>query len=185
MDVFRWIAVVLSTVLGLGIARILTGYVAAFKMRDRINIDWLPTILAGAVLGEILQFWWALVELGSRQSWSLADFTILVALAMLLFLSAALISPSEADLDKRGDYFEKDGRWAMLVLALFHAVAIVANAWFWQQSVFSSDGLVVATLGAISLVAALIRRRSAQQVAAVAYCLISLLSTFIESPTAY
>lgn len=185
MDVFRWIAVVLSTVLGLGIARILTGYVAAFKMRDRLNIDWLPMILAGAVLGEILQFWWALVELGSRSAWSLADFTILVALAMLLFLSAALISPSEADLDKRGNYFEKDGRWAMLVLALFHAVAIVANTWFWQQPFLSPDALVVVMLGAISLAAAMIRRRSVQQVAAVVYCLLSFLSTFIESPASY
>lgn len=185
MDIFRWIAVVLSTVLGLGIARILTGYVAAFKMRDRVAVDWLPVILSAAVLGEILQFWWAIVELAPRPSWSLADFTILVALAMLLFLSAALISPSESDLDRRAGYFEKDGRWAMLVLAAFHGVAIFANAWFWNEPVLSRVTLVVVLLALVSLCAALIRRRPVQQAMAIAYCLIAFVGTFVESPVSY
>lgn len=185
MDVFRWIAVVLSTVLGLGIARILSGYVSAFKMRDSVTLDWLPLVLAGAVLGEILQFWWAIVELGNRTSWSLVDFTLLVALAMLLFLSAALISPSESDLDRRVNFFRADGRWAMLVLALFHAVAIVANAWFWSQPVLSLVTLLVAALCAISITAATVTNRTVQQVAAIAYCLVAVVGTFIESPASY
>ena len=39
MDVFRWIVVVVSTVLGLGIARVLNGYVAAFKARHHTRPD--------------------------------------------------------------------------------------------------------------------------------------------------
>lgn len=185
MDTFRWIAVVLSTVLGLGIARILTGYVAVFKMRATVGFDWLPALLSAVVLAEILQFWWAIAELGSRPGWSLADFTLLVVLVMLLFLSAALIAPSETDLSARTDYFQRDGRWALLVLATFHFVAIVVNAWFWNQPILSLPSLLTFLLGAISVIAAVTARRPVQQIMALAYCALTVLDTFLESPLTY
>jgi hypothetical protein len=185
MDTFRWIAVVLSTVLGLGIARILSGYVAAFKMRAKVGYDWLPALLSAVVLSEILQFWWAIAELGTRPNWTLADFTVLIALVMLLFLSAALIAPTEGDLDQRRDYFEHDGRWALLVLACYHLAAIVANARFWDAPLLGLSALLTLALAAISGAAALITRRPVQQILAIAYCLLAVMATLVDSPSAY
>lgn len=185
MDTFRWIAVVLSTVLGLGIARILSGYVAVFKLRAKVGFDWLPLLLSAVVLGEILQFWWAIAELGARTGWSLADFTILVVLVMLLFLSAALIAPTDGDLDQRTSYFERDGRWALMVLAAYHFAAIFANGWFWGVPLVSYVALLTALLGAISVVAAVVPRRGVQQTMAVAYCALAVFATFVDSPATY
>jgi hypothetical protein len=39
MDAFHWIIVPVSTVLGLTITRVLTGYVAAFKARVRLTVS--------------------------------------------------------------------------------------------------------------------------------------------------
>src|ERR1041384_4251203 len=132
MDTFRWLAVVLSTILGLGTTRILSGFVSAFKMRSRTKQDWLPLLMAGVVLTEIFQFWWALAELLQRPQWSMVDFGFFIALVLTLFLAAALISPSESDLAEGPGFFQRDGRYALLVLGFFHVGALVTNWWLWS-----------------------------------------------------
>jgi hypothetical protein len=171
MDTFRWLAVVLSTILGLGTTRILGGFVSAFKMRRRVRPDWLPLSMGGVVLIEIVQFWWALAELLTRPHWSMTDFALLLALAMRLFLSAALISPSEADLADGPGFFVRDGRYALLVLGLFHVMALVANRWIWGQPVLSSPNAPTIALVAICFAAALTTNRRTQATMAVLYLL--------------
>jgi hypothetical protein len=185
MDTFRWLAVVLSTMLGLGIARILSGFVSAFKMRRRVRLDWLPLLLGGVILAEIVQFWWALAELLHRAQWTAGDFTFLLVLVMLLFLAAALIMPADNDLAEGPDFFERDGRWALLVLALFHVAAILANLWFWQQSPVSLPTLPIAVLAAASLTAAITTRRRLQETMAVVYVACSVAAAWADSPLSY
>lgn len=185
MDTFRWLAVVLSTVLGLGITRVLTGFVAAFKMRARTRPDWLPLLLGAVVLAEILQFWWALVELLHRTGWSATDFVLLVTLVLLLFLAAALIMPTESDLAEGPGFFERDGRWALLILALFHVAATVANGWFWGQPVLSIPALPGLALAATSLTAAVTTRRHLQEAMAVLYLVLSIAAVVMDSAASY
>lgn len=185
MDTFRWLAIVLSTVLGLGIARILSGYVSVFKLRRSAPVRWLPLVLAGVILFEFIQFWWGLAELLSRPSWDLPDFLVLVALVMLLFASAALISPTDADLAEGGDVFERDGRFALVLLAAFHGMALVANALFWGQPPWSPAAVSVLALAVISLAAAFVPRARVQQGLTLLYVVIALGSMWIESPASY
>lgn len=185
MDTFRWLAVVISTMLGLGTTRVLSGYVSAFKMRHRVALDWLPLTMAAVILFEIFQFWWALAELLQRPHWSMADFGILIVLAMLLFLAAALIMPSETDLIDGRAFFERDGRWALLILAIFHMAALLANSRLWGQSFADLDALPVATLAGVCLVAAVTRRRRLQEAMALLYVAIGATGIIAESPMSY
>lgn len=185
VDTFRWHAVVLSTMLGLGTPRILSGFVSAFKMRRRVPPDWLPLLMAAVVLTEIFQFWWALAELLKRPQWSMTDFGLLIALVMTLFLAAALISPSEADLADGPGFFERDGRYALLVLALFDVGALVTNWWLWKQSVWSLPNLPVACLAVICAVAAVTRQRRIQAAMALAYLVVGLAGVMVDSPASY
>jgi hypothetical protein len=185
MDIFHWVAVVLSTILGLGIARILSGYVIAFKSRHRAKIDWLPLLVTAIILGEILQFWWALAELSGRGQWSLADFTLLVALAMLLFLAAALIVPTDTELADPGKAFEHDGRWSLLVLAAFHAFAILVNWWFWAVSPLAFASLIIWATCIVSAAGALTPHRQTRKFAILLYCVLAVGVIFTESPLAY
>lgn len=184
MDAFHWIIVPVSTVLGLTITRVLTGYVAAFKARDRLILDWLPPVFAGAILGEGLQLWWALLELATLKSWSLVAFTLLLAMVMLLFTAAALIVPADSDLDMRVA-FERDGRWALTALAGFHVTAALANLWLWQAAPFSAAQGLEWLLAAVSLAGGLTTHRRAQEIIAAAYVLLSVVDTFSASVGTY
>lgn len=185
MDTFRWLAVVLSTILGLGTTRILSGFVSAFKMRRRVAIDWLPMVMAAVVLTEIFQFWWALAELLERPRWSILDFALLIALVMVLFLAAALISPSEADLAEGPGFFGRDGRYALLILALFHVGALVANWWLWSQPVWSASSIPVFGLAAICVAASATSRRGVQVTMAALYFVVAVAGILAESPAYY
>jgi hypothetical protein len=184
MDVFHWIVVPISTVLGLAIARILGGYVSAFKARAHLRFDWLPLLLAGAILGEGLQFWWALLELSALRSWSLAAFTLLVAMVMALFTAAALIVPSESDTDMRAA-FERDGRWALVALAGFHLLAILGNSWLWSVPLASRMQGLLAVLATLCLIGGLTRRRPLQEAVIVAYLCLAVADTFAASIAVY
>jgi hypothetical protein len=184
MDAFHWIIVPVSTVLGLTITRVLTGYVAAFKARGRLIFDWLPLLFASAILGESLQFWWALLELAALKNWSLAAFTLLFAMVMTLFCAAALIIPSDTDNDMRVA-FERDGRWALAALAGFHVLAILANGWFFRVTLLSTSQVIEGLLAALCLSGGLTTRRRIQEVVAALYALLSAVDTFSVSASAY
>ena len=184
MEAFRWIIVPVSTVLGLMITRVLTGYVNAFKARARLKFDWLPIVFAGAVLGEGLQLWWALLELTTIKNWSLVDFTLLLTMVMVLFCAAGLIVPSDTDSDMKAA-FERDGRWALATLAGYHALAIVANFWFWKTALLSTSELLEGLLSALSLSGGLTTRRRVQEVIALLYIIVSVSDTFYASISVY
>lgn len=115
------IAPVLSLILGLGVTRLLLGFVTVFRIRAIAPVDWLPLAWAGILFAEHIQFWWAINSLRSIQkSFSFGDFLVLILLPLLLFLSSALVLPSRSEDETRGirQYFERDGRYGLLPFAL-------------------------------------------------------------------
>lgn len=185
MDAFRFTAVVLSTVLGLGVARILSGFVVAFKERGRVAQDWLALVLAAVILGEFLQFWWALAELTSLTTWSVWGFALLVALILMLYLAAALIVPSGLPDETPRKAFERDGRWAMALLAAYHLGAIVVNAFVFGEHLVSVAQLALLIQAIFALAIAFARLRLAQIIFTAAYVAATAADLAIASRFSY
>ena len=61
----------------------------------------------------------------------------------MLFLSAALMLPSRSEDEKHGlrDYFEHDGRYALLSLTGFLLLAFLVNIFFFKSSPLSAWAL--------------------------------------------
>jgi hypothetical protein len=126
---FEFLTVGLSFVLGLAVTVLLTSLLAVFRARHSTRMSWLSLVWAFYIL--VLQFdvWWEAYGLATLENWSPASFSILLALALLLFAAGGLILPS-ASADYPQDlatYFDEDGRWAVGLVGLFALVGIVAN----------------------------------------------------------
>lgn len=109
---FRWISVALSLILGFGITWLLSAAVAMFRSRTLARLDWIPLVWAACVFFWQLQYWWAVIELPRLVStWHLGQFMILVALALLLFVTAALVLPPTqlAEGENLAESFKRDG----------------------------------------------------------------------------
>ena len=142
-------------ILGLGVARLLASAAAVFRARRHAILDWLPLVWSVLIFLQQLAFWWSLEELATMtMKWSFPSFLLLVGLVLALFLAAALILPP-SEIDEGASlraYFEKDGRWGLVAIALFNALAIVINAVFWNAPVVSIPGLVNLVLVILPLV---------------------------------
>ena len=177
MEAFHWIVVPISTVLGLTVTRVLLGFVAAFKARAQVSFYWMPVMLAVAIVGEGLQFWWAMFELSTMTGWSLFSFTLLLMMIMALFAAGALVVPAEGERDMHAA-FARDGRWAMVCLALFHLLAIPANSLLWGVAIATPTQALQVLLAVLCMISAFSRQRRWQEVVAVAYVATSVIDTF-------
>ena len=188
IDSFRWITVVLSIILGLGITRLLSSVIAVFRSRLHSKIDWMPLTWAACIFLWQLQFWWAIIELRTLvASWTVVSFLSLVSLTLLLFVAAALVVPlSELREGERlRDSFERDGRWALLALSAYFALALLTDQLLWKLPLLSVKAGMLAALAFLPIVAFLTPSRRAQEIIAVIYVPLSSGAASALSPSAY
>lgn len=84
----------MSIVVGLGIARILSGFSALLEARREVGVDWVTVAWAINVLGYHLLFWWIVVNNWRFLSeWSFFQFGSLFLYGVLIFFCASIILP--------------------------------------------------------------------------------------------
>lgn len=175
-------------ILGLGITRLLASFVAVFRSRNHSTLDWIPLAWAFCIFIHQLQFWWAIVELPSLvQIWTLGAFLALVGLTLLLFISAALILPSD-ELDENETLqasFQADGRWALISLSAYFGLALLVDWALWDITPATEGGISLLPLIILPLVFLGCRSRRSQVAVTLAYLVLGLWSAWVMSPAYY
>lgn len=93
MDSFSYLSVLISIILGLGIAHLLSGFAELIKRRGSLQLWW-PTPLWMITTFLIhLQTWWALFALRTVHHWTFAAFLIVLLQPVALFMMSSLITP--------------------------------------------------------------------------------------------
>jgi len=86
----------MSIVVGLGIARILSGFSSLLEFRHEIEVDWVTIIWAVNVLGYHLLFWWIVVNNWRLLPvWKFSHFGSLFLYGVFIFFCASLILPRQ------------------------------------------------------------------------------------------
>jgi hypothetical protein len=188
MDTFRWMSVAFSLMLGMGMARLLTCFIALFHSRRHATLDWLPMLWGGLILLTQMQFWWAIIELASFEvTWNLWHFMDLLALTLLLYLAAATVLPPsglQPGEDMR-DAFQKDGRWALVACSAYTGMVLHTNWWLFDVAPLSEDGRFNLPGLVLPLMAFLARTRSGRVMATLAHTGIALYTFWLLSPSTH
>ncbi len=187
-DSFRWITVVLSMILGLGITRLLSALVAMFRSRSRSQLDWVPLLWTACIFMWQLQFWWAIIELPALvRTWTIVDFLVLVSLTLLLFVAAALVIPHTELLpgESLEESFEQDGRWSLIALSAYFVVALAADLLLWHIRSLSIAAAELVILAFLPLVSFWTRSRRTRLLIAAIYILLSTWAASGMSPHEY
>jgi hypothetical protein len=127
MDSFSYLSVLISIVLGLGAANLLTGLARIVQMRSRVRVYW-PTIVWALTLLVIhIQTWWTMFGLRFVQTWDFVSFSVTLMQPILLFFLSALIMPDfdrDEALDLKRNYFTH-ARWffGIFIALLFASIA--------------------------------------------------------------
>jgi len=130
MTIFEFISVAISIILGLSIARLLTGAIDLISHRERIQFHWVPIVWASIMFSLLILFWWQLF--GSNQflkQWAFWDFLLAISCTVCIYVACGLILPRRWTNDKIDllQYFEKDGRFGVAAYSLFYLIVIPYN----------------------------------------------------------
>ncbi|WP_423067377.1 hypothetical protein [Devosia sp. CN2-171] len=118
-DVFVHVRIVMGTVIGLGLTRLLMGAAGLIQhpQRDRLSLTHLLWVVSIAL--ELILFWWWEYDLVDLPSWNFGTFAFLIFYAITLFALAALLFPDKLDdYDGYEDFFIKRRHWFFSIFGL-------------------------------------------------------------------
>jgi hypothetical protein len=154
MDSFSYLSVLISIILGLGVAHLLGGFAELIKRRSSLKLWWpIPLWMITTFLIHV-QTWWALFALRAVEHWSFAAFLIVLLQPVSLFMMASLITPrfsGDAPHDLEQLYW-REHRWffAFILAALAASLGkdLILTGHFPEPANLAAHGLfaVVAAL---------------------------------------
>lgn len=125
-ELFPHVRIVMGTVIGLGLTRILLGAAGLVQHPTRAKLSLIHLLWAASVLFELILFWWWEFDLFQIPDWSFGVFFFLIIYSVTLFLLGALLFPDRVDdYDGYGDFFLKRRHWFFGVLAATFVLDVI------------------------------------------------------------
>ena len=143
MSVFEYVAVMMSVVLALVVARILSFVGAVASGKSRFDISWLHFAWVFLIFATLVMAWQTIWNLRDQPAYSLGQVVMMLIATSLIFIAARILipdEPTEERLDLRDHYFDVRVPFfaVLMVLWLF---PLVGMAIFLSFSLFSADVL--------------------------------------------
>jgi hypothetical protein len=173
MDIFEYIAVLTSIIIGLGITQLLRGLARLIQNPGHYQTYWVHLLWVAAMFFNMVFWWWWEFRLGSIESWTFLLYSFVVLYAFVFYLACALLSPEDiGDYDGFRGYFYSCRRWLFGLLA-FSLFLDMGDSWLKGSEHFASLGTeyVVATLAKLILfiTAAIVRNERFHSLFAVVF----------------
>lgn len=133
MDHFEYLSVMISIILGLGVAHLIADATRLLQGRARVRLYWV-TVVWGVVLFLLhIQVWWALFSWRLVPEWNYFSFLLMILPPLVLYAIAVLVLP-EFDVREGVDlrvYYYQNQRWFFglftLLLLLFIAQPVLVR----------------------------------------------------------
>jgi hypothetical protein len=164
MAAFDYLSVMVSIVLGLGVAQLLTTLGVIIRERDHIKPYWLTVLWIGILVLIHVQTWWAMFGMRDHEGWSFPGFFMLLLQPILLYLLSSLLTPNlDAGTDMVGAFARQSRAFfGIFILILLVSVAkeLVVGGRLPGPANLAAHGvfLAVATIGVLT------RRRQVQEI---------------------
>jgi len=117
MDEFSYLSVLLSVILGLAVAQILTGFRGLVLSRAQVRTYWPVLLWAFWWLLACVQSWWAMFGMRGRHDWTFEEFAVVLLQTILTYMVAGLVFPDLFGLepvDLRANFYAHR-RWFFLL----------------------------------------------------------------------
>lgn len=128
-QLFIYIRTIIGMVLGLSLARLLTGLARFVQHPHREKIYWTHIGWVGFLFLTVISFWWWESELIRVTEWTFLSYAFLIFYASLFFFLCTLLFPDDLqDYGGYRDYFLSRRHWFFGLLALVFAIDFLDTA---------------------------------------------------------
>ena len=127
MEVFEYLGVLVSVVIGLAITHLVSGTTGVVQERDKIRIFWVHQVWVLNIFLYLAFFWWFFFGWAPLNTWSMGVFWLLLGYALVLSLLAGMLYPTRGAVNDFKEYFFRHHRWffGLQVVAVAFDVAEV------------------------------------------------------------
>jgi hypothetical protein len=126
MDMFNYVMVLASVIVGLGVTHLLQGIVGIVQHPGRERVYWIHLAWAAATFLRAVFWWWFEFRLSETKEWTFTLYGFVLTYAFLIYLWCALLFPRDlAGYDGYRDYFYSRKAWFFAVGIAGVAVDVV------------------------------------------------------------
>ena len=162
MDMFNYVMVLASVIIGLGITHLLQGVGGIVQHPHREKSYWVHLLWVAAVFLRAIFWWWFEFRLSKTPEWTFALYLFVIAYAVVIYLWCALLFPRDlSGYDGFKDYYYARRAWFFGVLLVGQVIDVadtLLKGWAHFRSLGPSYPIGIAALSVLALIA--IRTRS-------------------------
>lgn len=157
-ELFPHIRIVMGTIIGLGITRLLMTVAGLIQHPHRARLSSIHMLWMASLLVELVLFWWWQFALYRLEHWTFTITLFLIIYAVTLFLLAALLSPDNInEYDGYEDFFLKRRHWFFGLFAATFVLdtidTLIKGGAYWDR--FGVDYFIQVPFGLILCVVAI------------------------------
>ncbi len=107
MSLFEFLMVLVSLIIGLGLAELLSGIALIIRNKQSVTLYWVHTLLVAVVFLALLQTWWEIWGVRETPSWNFFGLLMMLGGPVGLYLASHLVFPSQLiEADMRAFYYQ-------------------------------------------------------------------------------
>jgi predicted Na+-dependent transporter len=91
VDLFEYVGVMVSIVVGLALAHILTGVSRTIQALGKVRLYWVHSLWTLNIMAYLVAFWWVIYHWSGVEHWNFFLFAFLLLYAVALYLISALL----------------------------------------------------------------------------------------------
>ena len=183
MDMFNYVMVLASVIIGLGIAHLLTGVAAIVQHPGRAKIYWVHLLWVGATFLRAIFWWWFEFQFSVVTQWTFSLYIFVLAYALLIYLWCALLIPRDlAGYDGYKEYFYSRRSWFFGV-GLAAGLADIVDTLLKGADHFASLGMLYIALQVMWTILFLVALRTRNERFHAAFALIAVAALLIYPVT--
>jgi len=123
MEMFEYVAVLTSIVIGLGITQLLQGFTRLIQHREQGKVYWVHLSWVIYMFLTTVFWWWWEFRLGIVAEWTFTLYMFVILYAVLIYLLCAFLFPTNfSDYDGPKGYFYSKRTWFFGLLVLVNLV---------------------------------------------------------------
>ena len=183
MEMFNYVMVLASVIIGLGIAHLLTGVAGIIQHPGRAKLYWVHLLWVAATFLRAIFWWWFEFQFLAVGEWTFSLYFFVLTYAVLIYMWCALLFPRDlAGFDGYEDYFYSRGKWFFGV-GLAAVFADIADTLLKGLNHFLSLGSLYLGLQALWLVLFLIALRTRNERFHAFFAIVAIASLLIYPVT--